>query len=191
MRSSIMVFSALQPALRHACAGVLIGLTAVAAQAQSRTSLPADVGAALDRAKVPREALSVVVQDLADRSSTRLTWQAQAAVNPASLMKLVTTSAALDVLGPAYTWTTPVWLQGSRRAGNSGVFDGNLVIKGSGDPTLVFERVWLLLRRVQQLGVRDIHGDIVLDRSAFDVATTDPASFDGEPLVNVLVEGGS
>ena len=182
MRSSTMVFSPLQAALRHVCAGVLIGLTAVTAQAQSRTSLPADVSAALDRAKVPREALAVVVQDVTDRDSARLAWQAQAAVNPASLMKLVTTSAALDVLGPAYTWTTPVWLQGSRRAGNSGVFDGNLVIKGSGDPKLVFERVWLLLRRVQQLGVRDIHGDIVLDRSAFEVPAKDPGDFDGEAL---------
>ena len=182
MRSSIMVFSPFQAALRHAFAGVVIGLTAVAAQAQSRTSLPAEVGAALDRAKVPREAISVVVQDLADRGAPKLAWQAQAVVNPASLMKLVTTSAALDVLGPAYAWTTPVWLQGSRRAGNSGVFDGNLVIKGSGDPKLVFERLWLLLRRVQQLGVRDIHGDIVLDRSAFEVPAQNPGDFDGEAL---------
>ena len=44
---------------------------------------------------------------------------------------------------------------------------GDLVIKGIGDPKLVLERMWLLLRRVQQLGVREIRGDIVLDRSAF------------------------
>jgi hypothetical protein len=60
MRSSIMVFSPFQAALRHLCAGVLIGLTAVTAQAQSRTSLPAEVGAALDRAKVPREAMALL-----------------------------------------------------------------------------------------------------------------------------------
>ena len=82
-------------------------------------------------------------------------------MNPASLAKLLTTMAALDQLGPAWTWATPVWLQGSL---SDGVLDGSLHIKGSGDPKLVVERVWLMLRRVQQLGVREIRGDIVLDR---------------------------
>ena len=62
------------------------------------------------------------------------------------------------------------------------MLDGDLVIQGSGDPKLVLERIWLLLRRVQQLGVREIHGDIVLDRSAFEVAPTPPGDFDGEAL---------
>jgi D-alanyl-D-alanine carboxypeptidase/D-alanyl-D-alanine-endopeptidase (penicillin-binding protein 4) len=57
-----------------------------------------------------------------------------------------------------------------------------LYLKGSGDPKLVAERLWLLLRRVQGLGIQHIAGDIVLDRSAFEVAPVDPASFDGEPL---------
>jgi D-alanyl-D-alanine carboxypeptidase/D-alanyl-D-alanine-endopeptidase (penicillin-binding protein 4) len=56
------------------------------------------------------------------------------------------------------------------------------VIQGQGDPKLVLERLWLLLRRVQGLGIRSITGDIVLDRSAFFVPAIDPASFDGEPL---------
>ena len=48
-----------------------------------------------------------------------------------------------------------------------GVLEGNLAINGTVDPRIVVERVWLLLKRVQQLGVREIRGDIVLDRSAF------------------------
>ena len=52
----------------------------------------------------------------------RLAWQARQAVNPASLMKLVTTYAALELLGPAWTWSTPVWLHGSlRNPGPDGV----------------------------------------------------------------------
>jgi D-alanyl-D-alanine carboxypeptidase/D-alanyl-D-alanine-endopeptidase (penicillin-binding protein 4) len=62
------------------------------------------------------------------------------------------------------------------------VLQGNLVIKGQGDPKLVIERLWLLLRRVQAAGVRSITGDIVLDRSAFTLPPRDPAAFDGEPL---------
>jgi serine-type D-Ala-D-Ala carboxypeptidase/endopeptidase (penicillin-binding protein 4) len=151
-------------------------------QAQSaapQTTLPATVEAALQRAQVPREALVAVVHELG-ASQPRLSWQHQTPVNPASLMKLLTTTAALDLLGPAWTWNTPVWLTGTVQA--NGVLEGNLVIKGSGDPKLVVERLWLLLRRVQQLGVREIRGDIVLDRSAFVVPEQNPADFDGEPL---------
>lgn len=143
------------------------------------TPLPATVEAALVRAQVPPEALVAVVHEVS-AAQPRLSWQAQTAVNPASLMKLLTTTAALDLLGPAWTWKTPVWLTGSVSPG--GVLEGNLVIKGSGDPKLVVERLWLLLRRVQQLGVREIRGDIVLDRSSFVVPEQNPADFDGEPL---------
>ena len=140
--------------------------------------LPVEVEAALERARVPAEALMVVVQEVGARR-TKLAWQADQPANPASLMKLFTTFAALELLGPAWTWTTPVWLQGSV---SDGVLDGNLVIKGNGDPKLVLERMWLLLRRVQQLGVNEIHGDIVLDRSAFATPDQNPGDFDGEPL---------
>jgi D-alanyl-D-alanine carboxypeptidase/D-alanyl-D-alanine-endopeptidase (penicillin-binding protein 4) len=121
----------------------------------------------------------VVVEPVGARRP-RLAWQDERSVNPASLMKIPTTLAALELLGPAYTWPTDVWLDGRVEA--DGVLAGDLVIQGSGDPKLVLERLWLLLRRVQQLGVREIRGDIVLDRSAFDVAAADPGEFDGEPL---------
>jgi len=157
---------------------LLLTLTAEAAQ----RVLPSEVEAALDRAKVPRDALVAVVQEVG-ASSPRLAWQAQRPANPASLMKLLTTDAALELLGPAWTWSTPVWLHGSvQNPGPQGVLEGNLVIKGSGDPKLVLERMWLLLRRVQQLGVHEIRGDIVLDRSSFAPIAQGPADFDGDPL---------
>lgn len=142
----------------------------------ARAALPPEVDAALQRARVPPEALAVVLQE-AGSGRTLLSHQAQAPVNPASLAKLLTTLAALDQLGPSWTWATPVWLQGSV---SDGVLDGSLVIKGSGDPKLVIERIWLLLRRVQLLGVREIRGDIVLDRSTFAALQADPADFDGD-----------
>ena len=142
--------------------------------------LPAEVDAALARAKVPSTALSVVVQEVG-ASAPRLEWRAAQPSNPASVMKLVTTLAALELLGPSWNWSTPVWLDGSLRL-PQGVLQGDLVIKGSGDPTLVLERLWLLLRRVQHAGVREIDGDIVLDRSAFRVVDRAPGDFDGEPL---------
>jgi len=141
-------------------------------------SLPRNVEAALTRAGVPREAVVAWVQEV-DAPRPRLSWQADRPVNPASLMKLVTTYSALELLGPAFTWSTPVWLQGTLAGG---VLTGDVTIKGNGDPKLVLERLWLLLRRVQQAGVGEIRGDIVMDRSAFVPGELNPADFDGEPL---------
>lgn len=149
-----------------------------AAQAGERRSLPPEVRSALQRAQIPPSALGVVVIDTATGERV-LDEQGQQPMNPASLMKLLPTLAALDRLGPAWTWATPVWLNGPLR---DGVLDGHLHLQGRGDPRLTQERLWLLLRRVQQLGVREIRGDIVIDQSAFDLPAADPAAFDGEPL---------
>jgi D-alanyl-D-alanine carboxypeptidase/D-alanyl-D-alanine-endopeptidase (penicillin-binding protein 4) len=162
--------------LRSLLAATLL-LAGSLSHAQSR--LPADVTAALARAKVPPEALTAVVVDVEGRATPRLSHRAGVPVNPASLMKLVTTYAALDTLGPTYSWTTPVYVEGTAR---NGTLYGNVYIRGQGDPKLVLERLWLLLRRVQGLDIKTIAGDIVLDRSAFDVAAPDPGEFDGERL---------
>ena len=150
----------------------------IAATAGAAPGLPPEALAALKRAGVPAEALSVVIED-ANSNRRVLQWQETKPVNPASLTKLLTTAAALDRLGPAYSFATPVWLSGPVA---NGVLDGSVFIKGSGDPKLVIERVWLLLRRIQQLGVREIRGDIVLDSGAYAVPDTPPGDFDGEPL---------
>jgi serine-type D-Ala-D-Ala carboxypeptidase/endopeptidase (penicillin-binding protein 4) len=142
-------------------------------------ALPSEVQAALARAKVPQEAITVLLMDAQGQGTPRLNHRTSTPMNPASVMKLVTTYAALDLLGPAYSWSTPVYLEGAVR---EGTLFGNLYIKGQGDPKLVLERLWLLLRRVQGLGIHTIAGDVVLDRSALDVPDANPASFDGEPL---------
>jgi serine-type D-Ala-D-Ala carboxypeptidase/endopeptidase (penicillin-binding protein 4) len=154
---------------------------AASAPAAPATPLPLTVLAALDKAQVPPEALAVVVRrlDATPGQADLLSWQPQRPMNPGSVMKLVTSAAALDLLGPAFTWRTPVWLTGPVR---HGVLHGSVVIQGRGDPLLTLERVWLLLRRVQQAGVKRITGDIVLDRSAFAPSARTPADFDGEPL---------
>jgi D-alanyl-D-alanine carboxypeptidase/D-alanyl-D-alanine-endopeptidase (penicillin-binding protein 4) len=160
----------------------VVGLLAVggAARAQATGPLPAEVEAALARARLPRDALSVLVVDAqGGRQAARLAHRAQVAMNPASVMKLVTTYAALDLLGPAYTWSTPVYVDGQVQGGS---LKGNVYIQGQGDPKLVMERLWLLLRRLQGQGIHVILGDIVLDRTAFDVPEHDAARFDGEPL---------
>jgi D-alanyl-D-alanine carboxypeptidase/D-alanyl-D-alanine-endopeptidase (penicillin-binding protein 4) len=131
---------------------LLSALTHVSALADD---LPSPVRHALAAAGIPQSAAHVVVQDLAT-GRTRLSVNARKPVNPASVMKLVTTYAALELLGPAYRWKTEVYVDGD-----------NLVLRGFGDPKLNYESFWMLLRNLRGRGLRDIPGDVVLDRSWF------------------------
>ena len=157
----------------------LLLLASTCALAATPSAMPPEVEAALARAKIPQDALALLVLDAEGKAAPRLSHRAQLPMNPASVMKLTTTFAALDLLGPAYAWTTPVYVDGVVR---EGTLSGTVYIKGLGDPKLVLERLWLLLRRLQGMGIRSIAGDIVLDHSAFEVPDADPANFDGEPL---------
>ncbi len=86
-------------------------------------------------------------------------------MNPASVIKLATTYAALERLGPAYRWKTEAYASGALQ---DGVLEGDLVLKGGGDPKLDLEAFWILLRALRGKGLREIRGDLVLDRGYFE-----------------------
>jgi D-alanyl-D-alanine carboxypeptidase/D-alanyl-D-alanine-endopeptidase (penicillin-binding protein 4) len=148
------------------------------AQGPSRDTLPAPVLAALQRAQVPPTAFSAVVAPL-DMPEARLRHQSGALVNPASVMKLVTSYAALDLLGPEHTWRTRFYTDG---AIEGGALRGNLYVRGGGDPKFVLERIQDAFYALHDQGAQVVLGDLVLDHSAFDVPARDPGAFDGEPL---------
>lgn len=148
------------------------------APAPQQQALPPSVEAALQRAKVPREALAAMVVELDSPKSPKLAYRPDEPMNPASVMKLVTTYAALDQLGPAFAWETPVYLDAVPQ---DGALRGNVYIQGQGDPQMVLERLWLAMRRLRSMGVTVIVGDIILDRTAFSLPPRDAATFDGEP----------
>ena len=140
-------------------------------------NLPPTVASALRAAKLPAGAVSFYAQEVGASKPT-LSVNGEKAFNPASTMKLVTTFAALELLGPAYTWKTQVLQAGTLRGD---VLEGDLIIKGGGDPKLTHEDFWLLLRKLRAKGIREIKGNVLLDRSWFDVSSYDPAKFDGDP----------
>jgi D-alanyl-D-alanine carboxypeptidase/D-alanyl-D-alanine-endopeptidase (penicillin-binding protein 4) len=148
--------------------------------------LPAPVAKALREAGIPAASVGVFVQDVSARKPL-IAHKADIPMSPASTMKLVTTYAGLELLGPAYTWKTEV-LTGGTVAGD--ILTGDLVVKGYGDPTLTLESFWNLLRDVRKLGIREIRGDLVLDNSYFQPTGGDPGAFDNEPYrpYNVLPE---
>jgi D-alanyl-D-alanine carboxypeptidase/D-alanyl-D-alanine-endopeptidase (penicillin-binding protein 4) len=81
---------------------------------------------------------------------------------PASTMKVVTSSAALQVLKPDYTFVTEVFTD-EIKAGSA----GNLYLKGKGDPYLVSEQLFALTRELKDRGLTEVRGGIVVDDSYF------------------------
>lgn len=84
---------------------------------------------------------------------------------PASNTKMLTSAAAVEILGPDYTYLTDVAADGRVRGGN---LHGDLYLRGSGDPTMLAEDYDALAAAVADSGITRVHGDIVADDTAFD-----------------------
>ena len=162
-----------------AAAGLLAFLaTGVDAQPTQAMALPDALAATLKAANLPPSAIGIAVAPVSGPGLTLALNESQP-MNPASTMKLVTTLAGLELLGPQYQWRTEVL---SAAPLKNGVLEGDLWLRGSGDPQLVIEAMWLLVQRLRGSGVREIRGNLMLDRSAFEAAQHDPGAFDGEAL---------
>ena len=155
--------------------------TAIAETAKidsTKVDLPFGVQNVLTHRQLPTDTLSLFVFNL-DTGSIELSLNPDTPRNPASVMKLVTTLVALDELGPAYRWRTEAWAMGEL---SDESLSGDLLLKGYGDPFLVTERVWQMLRELRMTGLRSIVGDLLIDDSYFAVSGYDPAAFDRQPL---------
>ncbi len=84
---------------------------------------------------------------------------------PASVMKIITTAAALHYLGPEYRFKTQFLYSGSRQ-GNT--LFGDLIIRGGGDPTLTTEKLWQIATKIKASGINEITGNLVIDAHFFD-----------------------
>jgi serine-type D-Ala-D-Ala carboxypeptidase/endopeptidase (penicillin-binding protein 4) len=141
---------------------------------QARAVLPRSVMQALKAAGISPSSVGAVVQEVGAERPV-LTHDARESMNPASVMKLVTTYAALELLGPAFRWKTEAYIDGS-----------DVVLKGYGDPKLDYESFWMLLRNLRGRGLRDIRGDLVLDRSYFGAVANGRIDDDGFRPYNVV-----
>ncbi len=160
------------------CLGIIVMFWSVA-----YAKMPVPVADALSRFNIPVSSVSAWVMEIS-ASEPLLAHQATVPRNPASVMKLLTTFAALEMLGPAHTWDTQYFINGDLK---DGVLDGDLVIKGGGDPYLVKEQFWLHLVALRELGLKTIKGSLLIDRSRYDLPHFDAAAFDKQPtrLYNV------
>ena len=152
-------------------------LVPCARSAVAATPLPAPVAQVARAMKVPESAVSVWVQRIGE-SEPRVAFNADTPRNPASVMKLVTSFAALEALGPAYTWKTEFHLRQPLRPDGS---TDELWVRGGGDPFLVIEEHWKMLGALRERGLTRIDRGLVFDVSAFDLPPEDLGAFDGQP----------
>jgi D-alanyl-D-alanine carboxypeptidase/D-alanyl-D-alanine-endopeptidase (penicillin-binding protein 4) len=143
-----------------------------------QAALPPPVARAFVEAGIPAGSIGVAVQEIG-APQPLVAHQATRALNPASVMKLVTTLAALELLGPEYRWKTEAYLAGPLE---EGVLRGDLVIKGTGDPKITVEQWRSFMTALRTEGLAVIEGNLVLDRSFFAPIAHRPGAFDGEPL---------
>ena len=145
-------------------ASLFLPLAFGANAAPVNTTLSPKVQQALKTNKLQNDALSLVLLPLTGPGVPTV-FNADVSMNPASTMKLVTTYAALEMLGPTHQWKTEFYTDGTL---NNGILQGNLYLKGGGDPKLNMEKLWLLMRDLRANGVQQVTGDLILDRNFFE-----------------------
>ncbi|WP_395007592.1 D-alanyl-D-alanine carboxypeptidase/D-alanyl-D-alanine-endopeptidase [Undibacterium sp.] len=137
--------------------------TLVAAPAKAQNTLPPTVENLLKKAGLKNQQMQLLVMPARDGLPV-FSYQAEKIVSPASTLKLLTSFIALEQLGPNFRWKTQVY---SDATVQNQVLRGKLYLKGGGDPNLTFDKLSQLLRSLRQQGLREIQGDIVLDRTYF------------------------
>jgi len=148
-----------------------------AAMGEPGVTLPTPVALAAKSLGLPESGISLWVQEV-DATEPEVTFHGDVPRNPASTLKLVTTFAALQGLGPAYRWSTDVYVE---RPPEAGIVEGDLWLRGYGDPYMVAEEYWKLADALRKRGIRHIEGDLVFDTSYFQLEPEDPAAFDNQP----------
>jgi D-alanyl-D-alanine carboxypeptidase/D-alanyl-D-alanine-endopeptidase (penicillin-binding protein 4) len=136
------------------------------------------LAAAIDaHPSLSHEKLGVVVVDLANGEEL-FARDADTGLNLASNTKLLTTIAALNVLGGGFKWRTAVYADKLDEA--TGVVAGDLYVRGRGDPELSARDLRELANDVAARGVRDVSGRLVVDTGYFD-DHVEPPHFDEQP----------
>jgi D-alanyl-D-alanine carboxypeptidase/D-alanyl-D-alanine-endopeptidase (penicillin-binding protein 4) len=114
---------------------------------------------------------------------------------PASVMKLITTAASIEMLGPDYTFKTILGYSGTIKK-SSKTLNGNIIIKGGGDPALGSENfpdhyghfIEKWVEEISKLGIKKIKGRVLTDDSNYDYQPV-PAKWDWEDMGNYYGAG--
>jgi D-alanyl-D-alanine carboxypeptidase/D-alanyl-D-alanine-endopeptidase (penicillin-binding protein 4) len=150
--------------IRFSAFGALLAVLLVPAALGGRTSLAQRLAAALHSKKVHSATTGAVVYDL-QTGNVVFALHATLPLHPASNEKLGTTYAALAALGPSFRIETDVLGDGTQ---DGKKWQGNVVLKGYGDPTLSSADLRSLAHQVARDGITRVNGAVIGDESWFD-----------------------
>jgi D-alanyl-D-alanine carboxypeptidase/D-alanyl-D-alanine-endopeptidase (penicillin-binding protein 4) len=145
--------------------------------ASAAVTVPPSIAQVITAQRLPPTSVSFVILD-PDSGRVLMSQHPDVPRSPASTIKTLTTFAALDMLGPTYTWHTHAAIRGVLK---DGTLDGDLILQGGGDPYVTLDRWWSFVNSLRAKGLRSIHGDIIIDNTAFSLPHEDPGAFDGRP----------
>ena len=135
-------------------------------------SLPASLHERLLETGLALDGFGLHVQPL-DGGPALLSYQATRPFVLASTSKLITSMAALDLLGPGYRWRTRAYLSGPL---TNGRLLGDLVLRGGGDASLTSQDLLAWFQQLREQGLHEVWGDIILNRDAFSLRPQDLVS---------------
>lgn len=138
-------------------------------------ALPAGISKIISQSGIPAKDISIYIKEAGNSNRVLASLNADTARTPASVIKVLTTYAAVLKLGFDYRWPTKFYTTGKIKGG---ILRGDLLVKGFGDPTLSDKDLDGIVTKIKARGIRQIMGNIVIDRSYFKVTTRDNSGFD-------------
>jgi len=138
-------------------------------------ALPQIINEEIRKSGIAKKDISIYIKEAGKNGKVVASLNAQKTRTPASVIKVLTTYASVLKLGFDYRWPTKFYTTGTLQ---SGVLQGDLLMKGFGDPTLNAKDLEKIISDIREEGIREIRGDIVIDRGYFKVGNKDSSGFD-------------
>jgi len=138
-------------------------------------ALPAGINSIINKSGIPKNDISIYIKEAGNGGRELASLNASKTRTPASVIKVLSTYAAVLKLGFDYRWPTQFYTVGKLK---NGVLKGDLVVKGFGDPTLSTRDLKSIVANIKAKGIKKITGNIVIDRTYFNVGTKNNSGFD-------------
>lgn len=141
-------------------------------------ALPQTINEKIRKSSISEKDISIYIKEAGRDGNVVASLNKDEMLTPASVIKVLTTYAALLELGFDYRWPTKFYTTGRL---HNGILYGDLVVEGFGDPTLNDKDLEKIVSYIRAAGIGQIKGDIIIDRSYFNVGNKDSSGFDENP----------
>ena len=141
-------------------------------------ALPQGIEEIISKSTIPKDDISIYIKEVGNSTNVIASLYENRRRTPASVIKVLSTYAAILKLGFNYRFPTQFYSNGSIK---NGILHGDLIIKGFGDPTLSVKNLEEMVNNIYLHGIRKIEGNIVIDRSFFNIGSKDSSKFDENP----------